>query len=61
MGRYARQLRTIAVVTVALLCSATGGRAQSVSLEAASIQQLAAAMDAGTITSERVGFARGRH
>ena len=54
MVRYARPVRRLASLTLTLLFSATVVRAQSVSLEAASIQQLAASMDAGTITSERL-------
>ncbi len=48
-----RSTRLLAAVLL-LSASAPSARAQTVDFDAASIQQLAAAMDAGTITSERL-------
>lgn len=48
-----RSTRLLAAVLL-LSASAPSARAQAVDFDAASIQQLAAAMDAGTITSERL-------
>ena len=54
---------TMRVLLAMVLCTATAGRAvaQSIDFDAATIQQLQAAMDAGTLTSERLvqlGLAR---
>ncbi len=54
---------TMRVLLAVVLCTATAGRAvaQAIDFDAATIQQLQAAMDAGTLTSERLvqlGLAR---
>ncbi len=55
------QLRLAATIAAALLLSPSPLTAQAVDLDSVTIQQLAAAMDAGTVTSERLvqlGLAR---
>lgn len=52
---FARLLLMLVVAPViALVVAAAPARGQSIDLEAATIQQLAAAMDAGTVTSEQL-------